>query len=299
MELRKFDFTSPHMGTLFRISLYTTNEAWAEFSAQAAFQRVEELDEKMSDYRADSELMRLCDQPNGKAVPVSDDMFSVIKQSLRLSEASRGAFDITVGPFVRLWRFSRKRHTLPEPAQIEEARAAVGWKNVKLDSATRTVTLTVPDMRLDLGGIAKGYAADAALAVLREKGVTRAFVAASGDIAIGDPPPDAAGWKIGINELGGSSNSLSQTLVLKHAGISTSGSKEQFVEIGGVKYSHIVNPVTGLGLTNNIQATIIAPDATTSDGLATAVTVLGVEQGKKLAGSFPGSRVIFQQNSGN
>ena len=204
-----------------------------------------------------------------------------------MSRLSDGAFDVTVGPYVRLWRFARKRKVLPTPAEIAAARAAVGWQKLRLDPHARTVTLLVPNMRLDLGSIGKGYAADQALQILKGRGIDRALVAASGDIAIGNPPPGQRGWKIGIAALGGVTNQAPLTVLLHNAGISTSGDTEQFIEISGVRYSHIVNPATGLGLTNRIQATIIGPDATTTDTLDTTLSLLGVRRGLALADSLP------------
>jgi thiamine biosynthesis lipoprotein len=282
------------MGTLFHISLYTTNSTSGRAAAQAAFRRIADLDNIMSDYQADSELMRLCDQPFGKPVPVSSDLFAVIQKAQRFSELSYGAFDVTVGPYVRLWRFARKRKVLPTPSELAAARVAVGWKKLRLNAPHHTITLLAPNMRLDLGGIAKGYAADQALALLRSKGITRALVAASGDIALGDPPPGQPGWKIGTSDIDATLSEASpstpdtrHSLLLQNAGISTSGDTEQFIEIGGVRYSHILDPTTGLGLTNRIQVTIVAPKATTTDGLATAVSILGVERGLKLVNSLP------------
>ena len=291
LALQRFDFSSPHMGTLFHISLYASDQATAQDAAQAAFRRIADLDNIMSDYEADSELMRLCDQPFGKPVPVSADLFAVLQEAQRFSELSGGAFDVTVGPYVRLWRFARKKKVLPSEAELAAARCAVGWRKLRLDAHNRSVTLWAPNMRLDLGGIAKGYAADQALALLKSKGITRALVAASGDIAIGDSPPGQRGWKVGISPIDAltdyqpSTHQLS-TLLLRNAGISTSGDTEQFIEIGGVRYSHIVDPSTGLGLTNRIQVTIVARDATTTDGLATAVSVLGVKGGLPLVDSL-------------
>jgi thiamine biosynthesis lipoprotein len=206
---------------------------------------------------------------------------------LNVSKLSDGAFDVTVGPYIRLWRFARKRKVLPTPAEIEAARAAVGWRKLRLDPRARTVTLLVPHMRLDLGGIGKGYAADAALRILKGRGIDRALVAASGDIAIGNPPPGQRGWRIGITPFGGATNAAPPILLLHNAGVSTSGDTEQFIEINGVHYSHIVNPVSGLGLTNRIQATVIGPNATTTDSLDTTVSLLGVKRGFALIDSWP------------
>src|ERR1017187_2956073 len=285
--LERFEFSHPAMGTLITITLYAPDLATAKGGAAAAFQRIDALEDIMSDYQADSELMRLCDQAFGKPVPVSAELFDVLQRARKVSKLSDGAFDVTIGPYVRLWRFARKRKVLPAPAEIEAARAAVGWQKLRLDARGRTVTLLVPNMRLDLGSIGKGYAADAALHILKGRGIDRALVAASGDIAIGNPPPGQRGWKVGIATFGGSTNTPSCALLLHNAGISTSGDTEQYIEINGVHYSHIVNMATGLGMTNRIQATIIGPDATTTDSLDTTVSLLGVQRGLALINSWP------------
>jgi thiamine biosynthesis lipoprotein len=293
--MRRYDFTHPAMGTLFTINLFATNDVAAERAAQAAFERIDALEDVMSDYQADSELMRLCDQPYGTPVPVSDDLFQIIQISRRIAQSSNGAFDITVGPYVRLWRFSRKRKTLPSQSELAKARAAVGWQKLRLDAKRRTVTLLAPDMRLDLGGIGKGYSADQALKILRGRGINRALVAASGDIAIGDAPPGHAGWRIGIAAYGTRTNEVARYVQLRNAGVSTSGDSEQFIEIGGVRYSHIVDPRTGLGLTERIQDTVIGPNATVTDSLDTTVNVLGADAGMKLVEATPRTAAVISR----
>jgi FAD:protein FMN transferase len=291
--LQRFEFSRPAMGTLITITLYASDLAQAKAGAAASFQRIDELEDIMSDYQADSEVMRLCDQPFGTPVPVSKDLFEILQRAQTTARLSDGAFDVTVGPYIRLWRFARKRKVLPTPAEIAAARAAVGWQKLKLDARMRTVTLLVPNMRLDLGSIGKGYAADQALLVLKGRGIPRALVAASGDIAVGDPPPGQTGWRIGISALGGATNGTRRTVLLHNAGISTSGDTEQFIEINGVRYSHIVDPGTGLGLTNRIQVTVIAPDATTTDSLDTTVSLLGVKRGLALIDALPHTAALI------
>jgi thiamine biosynthesis lipoprotein len=281
------------MGTLFKITLYAPDQSTAQSAAEAAFRRVAALDDTMSDYQADSELMRLCDQPAGMPVHISMDLLNVLERARKFSTLSDGAFDVTVGPYVRLWRFSRKRKVLPEPSELAAAHAAVGWKNLRLDAQAHTATLLVPNMRLDLGGIAKGYAADQALRLLKDRGINRAMVAASGDIAIGDPPLGQRGWKVAISAIDARTNETSSAVLLRNAGVSTSGDTEQFIEINGTRFSHIVNPKTGLGLTNRIQVTVIAPDATTSDALATAASVLGPEHGLAVVNSLPHTSALI------
>jgi thiamine biosynthesis lipoprotein len=285
--LHRFKFTHPAMGTLFTIELYGGDRTEAGKAAEAAFRRVDELEDIMSDYRADSELMRLCDQPFGKPVPVSADLFAVVEQAQKASALSGGAFDITVGPYVRLWRFARKRKVLPTPAELAAAAPAVGFRKLRLDGSARTITLVVPNMRLDLGGIAKGYAADQALLMLKGRGFNRALVAASGDIAIGDPPPGQPGWKVGIARIDARADETASTVLLHNCGISTSGDTEQHIEIGGVRYSHVIDPATGLGLTNRLQASVIAPSATLTDRLDNTLCILGIKRGLALADRLP------------
>jgi FAD:protein FMN transferase len=296
--LQRYEFSHPAMGTLITITLYAPDPAVAKTGAGAAFKGIDALEDILSDYQADSELLRLCDQPFGTPVPVSAELFDILQRAQKIARLSDGAFDVTVGPYVRLWRFSRKRKVLPTPAEIATARAAVGWQKLRLDPRARTVTLLVPNMRLDLGSIGKGYAADQALRILRGRGLDRALVAASGDIAIGNPPPGQRGWKIGIAAFDGATNHVPRMFLLRNAGISTSGDTEQFIEIGGVRYSHIVNPATGLGLTQRIQTTVVGPDATTTDSLDTAVSLLGVRRGLMLVDSWPHTAALIVTKEG-
>ncbi len=280
------------MGTLFHITLYSSDELSARAAADAAFRRVSALDDIMSDYQADSELNRLTQHQPGQPVAVSAELFDVLQRAQKISQLSGGAFDVTVGPYVRLWRFSRKRSQLPSTEELQTARLAFGFQKLRLDRRKRTVTLLTANMRLDLGGIAKGYAADQALALLKGRGFNRALVAASGDIAIGDSPPGQRGWKIGIATMDARTTETVRTVLLHNRGVSTSGDSEQTIEIDGVRYSHIVDPSTGLGLTNRIQATVIAPDATSSDALATAITILGRQRGLALVDRLPETAAI-------
>jgi thiamine biosynthesis lipoprotein len=283
-KLERFQFTSPHMGTTFGITLYAKSPAQAEKAAEAAFRRVAQLEDVLSDYMADSELMRLAENPAGVPVPVSEDLFQVLHRAQEISALTDGAFDMTAGPLSRLWRFSRKRGTLPSAAELQAARASVGWTNLVLHAEARTVTLVRAPLRLDAGGIAKGYAADKAMEVLKAQGIGRALVAAGGDLLTSLPPPCKAGWTVTIAGIG---SARPQTLLIGNAAISTSGDTEQFVIIDGVRYAHIVDTATGLGLTNRIHATVIAPDAATSDALATACCILGPEPAIELADSLP------------
>jgi thiamine biosynthesis lipoprotein len=293
-SLHRFEYTELHMGTLFHVVLYAPDQKTGDDAAVAALQKVAELDGTMTDYDPKSELMLLCNEPVGAPVKVSAELFEILRECQRVSQESEGAFDVTVGPYVRLWRAARKKKVLPTQSELAEAAKAVGYRKLVLNERNRTVTLTVPNMKLDLGGVAKGYAADKALGVIRKKGVNRAMVAASGDIALGDAPPGLAGWAIGIASIDPGKEGVDETVLLKNAGISTSGDTEQFIEINGIRYSHVVDPATGLGLTEQIQATIIGPNATMTDGLDNTVCAMGVRRGLALVDSLPGVAALVE-----
>ena len=287
----RFEFESKHMGTTFRIVLHAPDEPTAKKAADAAFARVKELDECMSDYKQTSELMRLCKRfatNIGEPVEVSDDLFHVLATAQDLSTRTNGAFDVTVGPVVQLWRHARRTQELPDPKEFAAARAKVGYRKIKLDAAKKTVQLTTPGMLLDLGGIAKGHAADEALKLLREKfGITSALVAAAGDIACGDPPPGKEAWIVEIAPI--AKTQKSRTLRLANAAVSTSGDLEQFVVIGGMRFSHVLDPRTGLGLTGRRSVTVIARNGITADSMTKAVSVLDKETALKLLEDTPGA----------
>lgn len=286
-SLARFEFTEPHMGTLFSLTLYAPDQISAKSAADAAFQRVADLEHIMTDYDPRSEMRQLCLRPAGQPARVSPELFHIIQVSQRVARETGGAYDITVGPYVHAWRAARKSKVLPSAEELARLRQSVGFEKLRLNARSRSVTLLAPNMQLDLGGIGKGYAADEALAVLHRRGITRALVAASGDIAIGDSPPGKAGWKIGIQTMDGDPDELYHTVLLHNAGISTSGDTEQNVQINGVRYSHIIDPATGLGLTNRIQDTIIGPNATVTDGLDTPIGIMGVKRGLAMIDSRP------------
>ena len=282
--VERFEFKSTHMGTTFRIALYATDKETAKKAADAAFARVAELDAIMSDYKQSSELMQLCKRFATEVVEpvrVSDDLFVVLSAAEELSKKCDGAFDVTVGPVVQLWRHARRTQELPDAKEFAAARAKVGYAKVKLDTAKKTVQLTTPGMLIDLGGIAKGYAADEALKLLKETfGIASALVAASGDITCGDPPPGEKAWTVEIAPI--SKSEKPRTLALANAAVSTSGDLEQFVVIGGVRYSHVLDPKTGLGLTGRRSVTVIAPKGILADSMTKAVSVLPADDAIKL-----------------
>ena len=288
-KLTRFEFDRVEMAVPIKILLYANDREAANRGAQTALDRIHALNAVFSDYEPTSELGRLgATAGGGKAVPVSDDLWRVLAQAHEFSEKSEGAFDVTIGPMIRIWRRARRLHELPSPQKIEQARQMVGYRLMRLDAQHQAVELTKPGMRLDLGGIAKGYAAQEALAVLRKLGLSRAMVHAGGDISLGDPPPDKPGWTIGITPPQSSARPLFY-LSLSRSSIATSGDTMQYTMIEGRRYSHVVDPKTGIGLTDHSSVSVVAPDGATADALATAVSVLGPEKGLKLVDSYPGA----------
>jgi len=273
---QRYRFSEPHMGTLFAITLVADGEEQALRAARAAFDRIATLDGIMSDYNPASELSRLCAKAGGDPVPVSEELFFILKRSLEVARLSDGAFDVTVGPLSRLWRQSRRTQLLPAKDILEEAKSRVGWKNVVLDEKNRTVKLLVPKMQLDLGGIAKGYAADEAQKALKAHGVTRAIVAAGGDVTASDAPPGEDGWVVAIAPV--KAGEPSPWFRLKNGSISTSGDLNQFAVIDGVRYSHIVDARTGLGLVGRMSVSVVAPDGITADSWTKVACILGLEK---------------------
>ena len=282
------------MATTFRISLHAETKVQAEAAADAAFKRIAALNAVFSDYEPNSELMQLCNAGPNKPFKASDDLFTLISHSLEFARLTEGALDITCGNLTHLWRRTKRTHKLPPADRLQQALAATDWRAVQLDAKAHTITLLKPGMLLDLGGIAKGYAADAGLRVLRDHGLTRALVMAGGDIAIGDPPPGENAWEIKLRQFASPTPEEDlATVRLHNCGVSTSGDLYQFTEIEGTRYSHIVSPQTGMGLTERIACSVIAPDCMTSDALDTAICVMGKERGLKMAAQVKGVTVRF------
>ena len=296
-NLSRYEYFRILMGTKMRIVLYAVSEEQARTAATAAFLRIQQLDEIMSDYNSGSELMRLCREACQVARPVTPDLFRILEESRRFSDLSQGAFDVTVGPVVALWREARRNKQLPDGKELERARDRVGYKKITLNPENSSVRLEQPGMRLDLGGIGQGYAADQALAILTARGIPRALVDAGGDIAMGPAPPDRPGWGVELPETALAATANGR-LTLQDCGITTSGDTEQFVELGGIRYSHIIDPESGWALRDSASVTVIAPDATTADALATALAVLPPDRGLRLADSQPGVAALIVRRSG-
>jgi thiamine biosynthesis lipoprotein len=285
------------MAAPWKITVYARDHETGRAAVAAALAEVERLEKVLSDYDPESELARLsASAPMPEPVEVSDDLWRVLVAAERLRQKSDGAFDIAVGPLTTLWRQARRSGKLPRADKLAAARAAIGDGAVELVAERQAVRLPRAGSRLDPGGIGRGYAADRALEILAARGIASALIDSSGDILVSGPPPGRAGWQIAVAALrpGGEGESVE----LAHAAVTTSGDAYQAVEIDGVRYSHIVDPRTGLGVAGPAAVTVIAPDATAADSLATAASVLGPAESKAFLGRFPGVAARFAWQDG-
>lgn len=296
--LTRYDFSGPGMFTTFRISCYAADRGTAEKAVEACFARIAELNHIFTDYDPTSELMRLCAPDAKYPVMVSPPMRDLLARSIEIAEDTEGTYDVTCGHLTQLWRRARRQGKLPPQARLQAGIKATDWRRVQVDISKSQVTLK-PGTLLDLGGIAKGYAADECLRLLRQHGLPRAVAIAGGDTAVGDAPPGKKGWEVKLRTFTKAAEEDElKTLILANKAVSTSGDLYQFIEIEGQRYSHILSPKTGLGLTERIACSVIADDCTTSDGIATAMCVMGVERGKEWARQRPNIEVQFSTPEG-
>jgi FAD:protein FMN transferase len=280
--------------------MYCSDSARSAKAAAACFSLIDSLNQQMSDYLPGSELNNLNNNAgSGKWVTVSAHLFKVLQQSADAFYRSNGAFDITIAPISRLWRKARKENIFPDSLLIVAELKKVNGKAVLLDTVYRKAQLKNVGMRLDLGGIAKGYAAQAVIDYLRNIGIPIALADAGGDIAVGEAPPGKKGWQLGINVPESSLYVWDKRVNLVNASIATSGDLYQFTEYKGKVYSHILDPRTGYGVTNRRNVTIIASDGATADWLATACTVLPLHKAIRLADKMKAQLFVAEWRKGS
>ncbi len=272
LRLSRFEQTRQAMGTTARMVVHAPDEKSAAQAMDRAFDRIDEIEAIFSDYDAGSELSKIHARASTEPVRVSPTFHRLASVSLEVARATQGAFDPTAGPHTIHWRKARRTSKLPDAGEIERAMAAVGWEKMSLtEKPGHSMRFARPDMRLDFGGIAKGFAADEAMKLLEKLGLHSAMVAMAGDIRVSAPPPGRNAWRISLEALDGKE----RIIELKNAAVSTSGDKWQKVTTQDATYSHIIDPRTGLGLTVRRSVSVVAPSATLSDSLATALSVLG------------------------
>jgi|YNPBryantNP2012_1023418.scaffolds.fasta_scaffold00504_16 thiamine biosynthesis lipoprotein len=282
-----YKVAKPLMGTVVEISVVCDDARHASGAIQAAFNEMARLEAMMSVFRDDSELSRLNREGSSRPVRVSPELFEVIEMSLALSRTTRGAFDITVGPLMQLWPFYAREKRLPSSHEIQEVLRRVGYAHVILSPEERTASFAVPGMALDLGGIAKGYAIDRAVAVLKEHGIAAALVNAGGDVFAYGEKPGNQPWRVGLRHPRNPQELLA-ALPLANKAVVTSGDYERYFLVDGKRYSHIIDPRSGVTAQKTASVTVVASSAAYADGLATGILVLGAQEGLALVESLPG-----------
>jgi thiamine biosynthesis lipoprotein len=287
------------MGTFARVVAVAKDSSVADSAVEAAFAQLRNVDELMSDYKSDSEIGAVNRAAYRSAVKVSRPTFEVLQKAIYFSELSDGAFDVTVGPLVDLWRSAADANSVPTEVELQQARSKVGYKKLLFDANEMSVRFAVDGMRLDLGGIAKGYAIDKAIEAMHKGGALGGMVDIGGDIrCFGVPTKGKTHWLIGLQDPNRAKDWLatgetSLVLKLRHDAIATSGDYRRFVLIDGQRYSHILNIKTGRGSRGLSSVTIICKRAIDADALATAVSVMGPEKGLALIENLPDTEAIL------
>jgi len=290
-------FEKDCMGAKFVVLIDEDDRSKARKGATAAFKEGERLNRALSDYESSSELTRFSESSRtGKKFALSRDLFEVLRHSQGLAKETEGYFDVTIGPLSRLWRIARFQQKRPPEDKLAAALRRVGYQSLSLSAEDRSGTLRTPGMVLDLGGIAKGFAADKMLETLKRKGLGRCLINAGGDLVLGAPPRGAPGWRV---EIGGLQHPDLPVLHLSNLAVATSGDIEQFVVVDGKRYSHLIDPGTGLGLTTQCQVTVLASTGMEADSLASAFPVMGLNKVQEYLGKKAGITVYYLQKKGS
>ena len=283
------------MGTTVRAEVWHDDEAVAQAGVGAVMDEMRRVERLMSPSKADSELHRINAQAADGPVPISRELLMLIQRALAVSRMTRGAFDITFASVGHLYNY--RENVKPAEETISQMLPAVDYRHVLLDQISGTIEFAEAGVKIDLGGIAKGYAVDRALEILRNLGIANALVSAGGDTGIlgdrlGRP------WVVGIRDPR-DQGAVVAMLPLHDEALSTSGDYERFFEDGGVRYHHILNPSTGRSVSAVRSVSVVGPDATTTDALATSVFVMGVNKGMTLVDALPGVEAVIVDQSGD
>jgi thiamine biosynthesis lipoprotein len=282
-QLKRFQFSENRMGSTFNLIFFHTDSAEAVQIANQCFLIVDSLNNIFSDYSSESEVGKLALQTNQPDIKVSDKLFSMIVRSKDAWERSGKTFDITIGALTQLWRKAKKENRFPSDSEVKVAKDFTGFNNVIINEDSRTISFKKPGIRFDFGGIVPGYAAQRVIDFLKSKNINIALADASGDIVMGDAPLGKEGWTIGINLPENANEIWDKKLELKNFAVSTSGDVYRYTIHNGIKYSHIIDPKTGYGVTSQRNVTVITKYGADADWLATACSILPIKKALALA----------------
>jgi thiamine biosynthesis lipoprotein len=282
-QLKRFQFSETKMGSPFNIIFYHTDSAEAILIAKQCYSIVDSLNNIFSDYSSESEVGKLALQANQTNIKVSDELFDMILRSKEAWKRSGKTFDITIGALTQLWRKAKKENRFPSGAEIKAAKDLTGFENLSVDERSKRISFKKPGIRFDFGGIVPGYAAQKVIDLLKAKNIYIALADASGDIVVGDAPPGKDGWTIGVNLPENETEIWDKKLELNNFAASTSGDVYRYTVHNGIKYSHIIDPGTGYGVTSQRNVTVITKYGADADWLATACSILPIKKALALA----------------
>ena len=297
-QTRKFSYSEMKMGSAFNLIIVSADSNKANHLAQKSYELVDSLNHIFSNYDSSSELSKINASAGLLPYKMSRAMLDLVQKSQYAYIQSKGAYDISIGPLSSLWRNARKAKLFPEASTVLATKKLVGFAQIKINKRLGTIFLPNANMQLDFGGIAKGYIAQWVINFLKANGIQQALVDAGGDIVMSGAPLNQQGWLIGVNLPETTDQLLNKKLQLSNCSVATSGDVFQFIEYKGVKYSHIINPLTGYGVTNLRNVTIIAKTGATADWLATACSILPIKEAKQLAISHQAALLITTLKNG-
>ena len=282
------------MGTAINVELWHKDKAIADKNIDMVFTEMRRIDALMSPYKKESEVSLINRLAAKKPVKISQELFDLIQRSIKISELSQGAFDITFASIGHLYDYRKKQK--PTQKQISTNLKTINYKNIQLDNNNQTIFFNKTGMRIDLGGIAKGHAVDNAIKLLQQQGIKQAMVSAGGDTRIiGDKRGKP--WLVGVRDPR-KKNTSAVILPLSQTAISTSGDYERYFINDNVRHHHIISPLTGQSVRALRSVSILGPDSTTTDALSTTVFILGLKKGMKLVSALKGIDAIIIDNNG-
>lgn len=274
------------MGSSFDVSIVAENEAFAENYIQQVFEKVIRIDLLISDWKPNSQISEVNKNAGIKPVKVDKEVFDLTKRALQFSEITSGAFDITVSSMDKIWSFDGLMDELPTKEAIQKSIENVGYKNVILNESESTIFLSKKGMKIGFGATGKGYAADKGRELMLKLGIKGGIVNASGDLASWGRQPDRKSWLIGLRDPF-KNGAILRTFPVRNAAMCTSGDYQKFALIDGVRYSHIINPKTGIPASGLTSVTVLGPEAETANAFSTSIMVLGTEAGLQLLENYP------------
>ena len=273
------------MGTTFRIVSFVEDSISWNAVIERCWEKLDEVDRTFSNYRADSEASKIVQRFDSDYwIPISQSMWEVVQFSLNLSEASSGAFDITIGPLSKLWRRAFRRDQFPNTTSINEAVKLVDYRQIEINHHAPQLQIRQEGMQLDFGGIAKGFAVDEVFKILRDGGYSVSLVDGGGDIYAGDPPPEQKGWSVRVSN-------PDSVIIIANKAIATSGDTFQHLEWEGKRYSHIIHPRTGLGIETPNVLTVLSDRCMEADALASVALITTQGQLAEILERFPRSEI--------